>query len=42
MEYSALIRELGNVLGIDLTMTEAGTCGVFFDEIGCFGSATTT
>lgn len=32
MEYSALIRELGNVLGIDLTMTEAGTCGVFFDE----------
>ena len=32
MEYAALIRELGNVLGIDLALTEAGTCGVFFDE----------
>ena len=32
MEYSALIRELGNVLGIDLALTDAGTCGVFFDE----------
>ena len=32
MEYSALIRELGNVLGIELALSDEGTCGVFFDE----------
>lgn len=32
MEYSALIRELGGVLGFDLAFSADGTCGVFFDE----------
>lgn len=32
MEYSALLRELGGVLGFDLALSDQGTCGVFFDE----------
>ena len=32
MEYAALIRELGTVLGIGLELSEQGTCGVFFDD----------
>ncbi len=32
MEYSALIRELSSALGIDLQLSDKGTCGVFFDD----------
>lgn len=32
MEYAALMRELGSVLGIDLAFSDAGTCSIFFDE----------
>ena len=32
MDYPALIRELGGVLGFDLEFSDVGTCGVFFDE----------
>lgn len=32
MKYSALLRELGNVLGFDLTLSHDGICAVFFDE----------
>ena len=32
MEDSALLRELGGVLGFDLALSDQGTCGVFFDE----------
>ncbi len=32
MQYSSLIQELGHTLGFDLAFTDAGTCGVFFDD----------
>lgn len=32
MEYSALLRELGGVLGFDLAFSDVGTCGVLFDD----------
>jgi hypothetical protein len=32
MEYGSLLRELGATLGFDLALSEAGTCGVLFDE----------
>ena len=32
MDYSVLIQELGNALGIELAFSDAGTCGVFFDQ----------
>ena len=32
MNSELLIAELGRALGIDLKLSEAGTCGVFFDE----------
>ena len=32
MEYPALMRELGTTLGFDLAFSDAGTCGVFFDD----------
>ncbi len=32
MNGELLIGELGRAIGIDLKLSEAGTCGVFFDE----------
>jgi hypothetical protein len=32
MEYTSLLRELGNALGFDLALSDAGTCGIVFDE----------
>ncbi|MBQ7608512.1 MAG: type III secretion system chaperone [Desulfovibrionaceae bacterium] len=32
MDYSSLVRELGGVLGFELTFSDKGTCGVFFDN----------
>ena len=32
MDCERIIDELGRALGIDLRLSEAGTCGVFFDE----------
>lgn len=32
MNSELLISELGRTLGIDLKLSEAGTCGVFFDK----------
>ena len=32
MQFASLIQELGQTLGISLTLPESGTCGVIFDE----------
>ena len=32
MEYMSLLRELSNALGFDLALSDAGTCGIVFDE----------
>ena len=32
MNGEFLIGELGRAIGIDLKLSEAGTCGVFFDD----------
>ncbi|MGX8718896.1 MAG: type III secretion system chaperone [Desulfovibrio sp.] len=32
MEYSALVSALGVNLGFELALSDAGTCGVFFDR----------
>ncbi len=32
MNVELLISELGHALGIELKLSEAGTCGVFFDD----------